>query len=144
MKKSVKTLEFKFERMLPITPGEAFDAWLNPKTPGTPWYESDDLILNAKVGGLFYWLLGENPHYGRFIEMKRPHRIQNSWMSPSTLGQESTVTITFKKVGDETLMILIHSDLPNEEVAKNHERGWNYFLDKLTTNLGKKKSRRKK
>ena len=44
--------------------------------------------------------------------------------------KESTVTVTFKKKGDETLMTLVHSDLPQyHELARGHEKGWNYFLD---------------
>jgi hypothetical protein len=46
-------------------------------------------------------------------------------MSPNTLGQESMVTLTFKKQGEETLMTLVHSDLG---LARGHENGWNYFL----------------
>jgi hypothetical protein len=50
-------------------------------------------------------------------------------MSPKTLGQESIVTLTFKKQGEDTLMTLVHSDLPDHELARGHEKGWNYFLD---------------
>jgi hypothetical protein len=50
-------------------------------------------------------------------------------MSRSTLGEESTVTVTFKKKGKNTLMTLVHSGLPDTEGGRGHERGWNYFLD---------------
>ena len=40
MNESTKTLEFKFERTIPAPPDEVFDAWLNPKIPGTPWHEA--------------------------------------------------------------------------------------------------------
>jgi uncharacterized protein YndB with AHSA1/START domain len=126
---SKKKLEFKFERTILATPEEAYDAWLDPKVPGNPWNEADKLILNPEVDGFFYWLIRENPHYGRFTELKKGSRIQNTWMSPSTLGEESMVSITFKKQGENTLMTLVHSDLPDCEAARGHERGWNYFLD---------------
>jgi hypothetical protein len=58
-----------------------FDAWLDPNIPGTPWHENDKLIINPKVDGLWYWLSsGGTPHYGRFMEIDRPGRIQYSWM----------------------------------------------------------------
>jgi hypothetical protein len=38
------------------------------------------------------------------------------------------VTATFRKQGEDTLMTLVHSDLPDHELARGHERGWNYFL----------------
>jgi len=137
-KNSQNTLEFKFERTIPAPPVEVFDAWLNPQIPGTPWHEAGKLILNPKVDGFFYWTFKPTgtPHYGRFTEVERPVRIQHTWVSPNTLGEESTVTVTFRKQGENTLMTLVHSDLPDDDKARSHERGWNYFLDKLVDNLG--------
>lgn len=37
--------------------------------------------------------------------------------------------MTFKKVGDETRMTLLHTGLPNNADGKGHEGGWTYFLD---------------
>jgi uncharacterized protein YndB with AHSA1/START domain len=128
VKTSEKTLEFKIERTIPASPDEVFDAWLDPKVQGNPWNAAEKFILNAKVDGLFYWLLRGTSHYGRFTEVNRPHQIQHTWMSANTLGKESKVTVTFKKQGAETVMTLIHSDLPDCEPAKGHEKGWNYFL----------------
>ncbi len=124
----MKTLELKFERTIPATPDEVFDAWLNPQVPGNPWNAAEKFILSAKVDGLFYWTLKNTAHYGRFIEFERPARMQHTWVSPSTSGNESRVTLTFEKRGDETLMTLVHSDLPDTEQARGHDRGWNYFL----------------
>jgi len=132
MKKGKKTLELKFERVIPAPPGEVFDGWLDPKTPGTPWNENDDLILQPKKGGLFYWLIRGTSHYGRFTKVQRPAVIQNSWMSRYTEGEESMVTVTFRKKGKDTLMRLVHTGLPNNQSGMAHQAGWNYFLDKLT------------
>jgi uncharacterized protein YndB with AHSA1/START domain len=130
---STKTVEIKFERTIPAPPSEVFDAWLDPKIPGTPWHENHKLIVNPKVDGLWYWLaLGGTPHYGRFMEIDRPVRIQHSWMSPNTLGQESIVTVTFEKKGEGTFMTLLHSGLPNEAMARAHEKGWNSIFDKFS------------
>lgn len=136
MKNSKKTLEFKFERMIPAPVAEVFDAWLDPKIPGNPWNAAEKLILDPKVDGLFYWLLKETSHYGRFTEFQRPGRIQHTWVSPNTLGQESTVTVAFKQQGEHTLMTLVHSDLPEHELARGHERGWNYFLGVFLEQFG--------
>jgi uncharacterized protein YndB with AHSA1/START domain len=35
--KSTKTVELKFDRTIPASPSEVYDAWLNPKIPGNPW-----------------------------------------------------------------------------------------------------------
>src|SRR5262245_55762331 len=136
MKNSAKTLEFTFERTIPAPPGEVYDAWLNPKVPGNPWNAADKLILNPKVDGFFYWSIKGTPHYGRFTEMERPVRIQHTWVSPNTLGEESTVTVTFEKRGGDTLMTLLHSGLPDDDKARSHEKGWNYFLGMFPEQFG--------
>lgn len=128
MTKPTKVIEFKFERTIPAPPDEVFDAWLNPKIPGNPWNAAEKFILDPKVDGLFYWHLKGTSHYGRFTAFERPGQIQHTWMSPNTLGQESIVTLTFKKQGEETLMTLVHSGLPDHELARGHEKGWAYFL----------------
>lgn len=137
MKNPKKTLEVKVERDIPAPPAEVFDAWLDPKVPGTPWYEGDKLILDAKMDGFFYWLISGTSHYGRFTKLARPARIQHTWMSRYTHGEESEVTVTFKKKGDGTLMTLVHSGLPDDEAGYGHEGGWNHFLDRFPKAFGK-------
>ena len=130
---STKTVEIKVERTIPAPASEVFDAWLDPKIPGSPWHENSKLIVNPKVDGLWYWLsIRGTPHYGRFVEIDRPSRIQHSWMSPNTLGEETTVTVTFQKKGEGTLMTLVHSGFPNDDKAKAHEKGWNSISDKFS------------
>lgn len=127
--KTKKTIEVTVERTIPAPPGEVFDGWLNSKIPGNPWNMADKLILNAHVDGCFYWTVHGIPHFGRFTEVKRPARIQHTWMSPNTSGLESSVVVTFKKKGNDTLMTLVHSGLPDTEGGRSHSKGWSYFLD---------------
>jgi uncharacterized protein YndB with AHSA1/START domain len=147
MKESTKTLTVKVERTISAPPGVLFAAWLNPKIPGTPWNMGEKLLLNPKVDGFFYWLVNGTPHYGRFTKIDPPRRIQHTWMSPYTLGQESTVTVAFKKKGAGSLMTLVHSGLPNDEGGRGHEDGWNQFLDvfpKQFADASRKKNKEKK
>jgi uncharacterized protein YndB with AHSA1/START domain len=133
---STKRLEFKVERTIPASVSEVFDAWLDPQIPGTPWNAAERFIADAKVDGLFYWTLQGTSHYGRFTDFERPRRMQHTWVSPNTLGEESIVTVTFKKQGEQTVMTLVHSDLPDHELARGHERGWNYFLGTFREQFG--------
>ena len=143
MNKSKKTMEVKLERLIPASPSAVFDGWLDPKVPGNPWNMGDKLILNPKVDGFFYWLVHDTPHYGRFTQVKRPARIQHTWMSPYTSGLESTVTVTFKRKGAETLMTLVHSGLPDTEGGKSHERGWKHFLDSYPKHFARAAGKKK-
>jgi uncharacterized protein YndB with AHSA1/START domain len=142
MSESKKTIEVNVERTIPAAPAELFDAWLDPKVPGNPWNMAEKLLLNPYVDGFFYWLIQGTSHYGRFTEVERPGRIQHTWMSRSTSGEESTVTVTFQKKGEDTLMTLVHSGLPASEGGRGHEKGWNFFLDnfhKKFTDASRKK-----
>lgn len=124
-----KSIEVKVERTIPAPAVEVFDAWLNPKIPGNPWSMAEKLLLNPEVDGFFYWLVQGTAHYGRFTEVQRPARLQHTWMSRSTSGEESTVTVTFQTKGENTLMTLLHSGLPDTDGGRGHEKGWNCFLD---------------
>ena len=130
--KPKKTIEVKVERRIPASVDAVFAGWLNPEIPGNPWHMADKLILNPEVDGLFYWAIHETAHYGRFTEVHRPDRIQHTWVSPNTLGFESSVKVTFTQQADETLMTLVHSGLPDTESGRSHDNGWNYFLDNFT------------
>jgi len=136
MNKPMKTIEIKVERTIPAPLDEVFDAWLNPQIPGNPWNAAEKVILDPKVDGLFYWTLKGTSHYGRFTEIERPGRIQHTWMSANTLGLESIVTLTFKKQGEDTLMTLVHSGLPDTDEGRGHEKGWNHFLEILREQFG--------
>jgi uncharacterized protein YndB with AHSA1/START domain len=128
MTDAAKTIEVTVERTIPAPLEQVFDAWLNPKTPGTAWHAADKFVLDAKVDGLFFWTIKGTAHYGRFTEVARPNRLQHTWMSPNTSGLESTVSVTFKSQGKETLMTLVHSGLPDTNQGRGHEKGWNFFL----------------
>ena len=137
MTDKAKTIEVKVERTIAAPADEVFDAWLGPKVPGNPWSMAEKLLLDPRVDGFFYWLIHGNAHYGRFTEVERPGRVQHTWMSRSTLGEESTVTVTFRKQGNSTLMTLVHTGLPDTEGGRGHEKGWNFFLDGFSGKFAK-------
>lgn len=136
----MKTLEYTFERSIDAPPDRAYAAWLDPKTIGSPWHEADQLILNPTRDGFFYLRHGQWPHYGRFTRVERSRRIQHTWVSRNTNGEESTVTVTFKKSGSGTLMALRHDHLPNTPGGRAHEEGWNHYLDIFSDTLKQRRS----
>ena len=129
MRNFTKAIELTFERTIPAPAEEVFDAWLDPKIPGNPWNAAERLILKPEVDALFYWMIRETAHYGRFTELTRPSRIAHTWVSPNTAGEESMVSVTFRPAGKNTVMTLVHSNLPDTPPAHTHEKGWASFLD---------------
>jgi uncharacterized protein YndB with AHSA1/START domain len=129
-----QTIELSFTRTIPATPAEVFGAWLDPTHPGNPWTGSRKVILDARVDGLFFFATAKEPswpHYGRFLAVDRNRRVQYAWMSPFTRGLESTVTVTFEKKGDDTLLTLTHAGLPDDDHGRLHEGGWEECLGKF-------------
>jgi uncharacterized protein YndB with AHSA1/START domain len=141
MTTDLRTLDLTIERMIPASPSEVFDAWLDPTHPGSPWHTAVKLIFNPAVDGLFYWGTptdgGEKPHYGRFTVVERPRKIEHTWMSPHTRGLESIVTLTFEPSGEETRVTLRHAKLPDDELARGHEGGWAHLLAGLVEHCSK-------
>jgi uncharacterized protein YndB with AHSA1/START domain len=124
------TLEIRLERVIGAAPAEVFDAWLDPKVPGTTWHAADKLMLDPRPDGMFFWRMNTTgtPHYGRFTRVERGSALEHTWVSPNTLGRESRVSVSFASCTEGTRMVLTHSGLPDNEQGRRHEQGWNYFL----------------
>jgi uncharacterized protein YndB with AHSA1/START domain len=93
------------------------------------------VILDAKVDGLFYHCVSheghEWAHYGRFVALDRPKRIEHTWVSEGTRGLESVVTLTFETKDGETLVTLRHSGVPDDDFGRQHREGWAFILDAI-------------
>jgi uncharacterized protein YndB with AHSA1/START domain len=123
------TIEVKAVRVIPAQPEEVFDAWLSAQVPGTVWHAAEKFIIDPRTDGLFYWRTSSQvPHYGRFTAVQRPARLEHTWISPNTQGRETEVTVTFERIDTGTRMTLTHTNLPDTEAGRGHDKGWNYFL----------------
>jgi uncharacterized protein YndB with AHSA1/START domain len=129
MDRAAGNLEIRIERTLQTSPDKAYDAWLDPKVPGTPWNAASKLVFDGRVDGLFYSRMKDTPHYGLFTVLERGREIRHTWMSPYTDGRESVVTVTFSEAGNDTLMVLVHTGLPDNDNGQAHRKGWTFFMD---------------
>ncbi|GAA0586449.1 SRPBCC family protein [Rhizomicrobium electricum] len=129
------TFELTLARAIPAPPATVFDAWLDPKKPGGPWFGVKALVLDPVPGGLFYHAVTfegrEWAHYGRFLVIDRPKKIEHTWVSAATRGLESVLTLTFAAEGEGTLLTLHHAGLPDDAMGRRHEEGWRLGLDGL-------------
>ncbi len=128
-------IELTVSRVIPAPPIEVFQVWIDPKSPGSPWFGCQRVIMNAVVDGLFYQSVQHEgrswAHYGRFLRLDKPRVIEHTWMSEATRGFESVVTVTLEPKGDETLVTLRHSDLPDDDMGRRHKDGWGFVLGAL-------------
>ena len=107
-------------------------------------YGADRVILNAVVDGLYYLAVKHEgrtwPHYGRFLEINRPRRVEFTWMSEATKGAESVVTVTMEPRGEQTEVTLRHSVVPDDDLGRQHQEGWTWILSALADALAARRS----
>lgn len=138
----MKTCDLTVTRTIAASPAEVFDVWLDARSPGGPWFGPQRVILNPVVDGLFYHSVEHEgqtwPHYGRFITLDRPHKIEHTWVSPATRGLESIVTLQFEPRGDQTEVTLRHTGVPDDEMGHQHKDGWDFILATIARRLAPK------
>jgi uncharacterized protein YndB with AHSA1/START domain len=137
-----KPLELSVTRSIAARPAEVYDAWLDSKSPGSPWFGARKAVVQPVVDGLFYHVVNfeghDWAHYGRFIALDRPSYIEHTWVSEATRGMESVVSLRFEAKGDETLVTLRHANLPDDEMGRRHGEGWGYALDGIESRFRRK------
>jgi uncharacterized protein YndB with AHSA1/START domain len=137
-----KQTELTLARTIPASPAEVYDVWLDAKSPGGPWFGCKRVILDAKVDGLFYHSVEhagrEWAHYGRFLTLDRPRRIEHTWVSEGTRGLESVLTVTFEPEGNQTRVTLRHTGVPDDDFGRQHGEGWAYVLGAIEQRFAKR------
>jgi len=64
----MKFTDITVTRTIPASSDKVFDLWMNPKSPGGPWFGAERVILNPVVDGLFYIAV---KHEGRILAALR-------------------------------------------------------------------------
>ena len=135
------------ERILPAPPAEVFRAWTDPAAlrifmcPGA--VTSAVVEVDVRPGGRFRIVMrdgdADRVHTGEYRVVDPPSRLVFTWHSPLTGPAGSLVTITLSPHADGTRLVLTHDELPSDEVAARHERGWGSILEKLARQLASTK-----
>ncbi len=120
---------------------EVFDAWLNPTIMskfmmGMPGMPESEVETDAREGGNFTVVMhyrGEKfSHTGKYMEISRPDKLVFTWASRHSVVDNSTVTLNFSKIKDNSTKIsLTHIRFIDEEARSGHEKGWSHILDNL-------------
>ena len=117
------------------SPERVFHAWTDPENVKAWLSLGGDTSIDPRPDGLFYvgMLWGGNilPHYGRYLRVEAPRLLEFTWVSETTRGKETVVTLEFVQRGKQTELKLTNEGLPDEDSAQKHAEGWTHFLDTL-------------
>jgi uncharacterized protein YndB with AHSA1/START domain len=132
----------RVERVLPVPPADAYDAWVDADRlrrficpePGTA-----EVAIDPRPGGSLRIVMAFPDRTrvieGEYLALERPHRLTFSWR-PQWREPESVVTVSFEPRGDgETLMTIVHSQLPPASVP-DYQRGWGSVCAQLGGQAG--------
>ena len=132
----MKLYDLTVSRTIPASVEAVFDVWIDPKSPGGLWFDCERVIINPVADGLFYHVFEHEgrlwPHYGRFVRIDRPRRIEHTWVSEATRGLETVVTFTLEPRDGQTEVTLRHTGLPDAEAVRQHEEGWTSIFSALS------------
>jgi uncharacterized protein YndB with AHSA1/START domain len=103
--------------------------------PGKQSWLGTDAEFDARPGGIYKIQVGgDHPALGEFVEVVPDEKIVFTfgWNEPGhpIPAGSTNVAITLIPEGDETLVRLVHSGLPDDAIT-DHEQGWQHFLDRL-------------
>jgi uncharacterized protein YndB with AHSA1/START domain len=131
----MKLIEITVTRAIAAPAEKVFDVWVDPHSPGSPWFGAERVILTPRVNGLFYLAVKHEgrtwAHYGRFLQIERPRKVEYTWVSEATKGVESVVAVTFEPRDDGTVVTLRHSGVPDDKMGRQHKQGWTWILSML-------------
>ncbi|MBX3162142.1 MAG: SRPBCC domain-containing protein [Deltaproteobacteria bacterium] len=145
----MKLTDLELSRQIPASPEEVYDVWIDPHSPGGPWFspntehQQSKIIFDAKVDGLFYhrvsaagqsWI-----HYGRFTQLERGKVVEHTWVCEATKGRESIVTTTFEPRDGGTFVKLSHTGFPDDEEGRGQSGGWKWVLGALAEAVANRK-----
>jgi glutathione S-transferase len=110
-----------------ISQAEHMQHWMCPAGFSVPSAQAD-----AREGGRYRveMLSPEGQRFvvgGRYLVIERPARLAFTWTwePPHSMANvETIVTIQLIQQGDETILTMTHTGLPNETERAEHEQGW--------------------
>ncbi|MGA3058925.1 MAG: SRPBCC domain-containing protein [Candidatus Bathyarchaeia archaeon] len=134
MKSKVKTIKQKV--VIPASPREVYDAYVDPKIHSK--FTGSKATGKAVIGGKFTaW---DGYISGKYLELEDGKRVVQEWTStdfPKGSGP-SRLELCFNKVPEGTELVMVHSDVP-EEQADEASEGWTeWYWDPLKKYFSKK------
>ncbi len=122
-------------RRVPAPPQMVFDTWTDPEQVrhwlGGSAMNVPHASIDLRVGGDYEYKLlspeGVNSRIlGTFLAVQKPEQLIYTWIVENDAGRspETTVSIEFLDLGDETEIVIVHEGFLDVGVRAAHEEGW--------------------
>ena len=115
---------------LPFPRGRVFAAWLSTDSVVAPVTKID---IEPQVGGHYRLTVGDGADaptmHGRIIAIEQDRRVRHTWRWDA--GKESVVDVRFDDTNDDTVVVLEHSELADDDDADRHSAGWDSYVEGL-------------
>jgi activator of HSP90 ATPase len=134
MKAKVRTIKQKV--VFPASPKEVYDAYVDPKKQSK--FTGAKATGKPMVGGKFTaW---DGYISGKYLELEDGKRVVQEWTSSDfPEGHNSKLELCFNKVPEGTELVMVHSNVP-EEQANDAADGWiEWYWDPLKKYFSKPK-----
>jgi uncharacterized protein YndB with AHSA1/START domain len=109
---------------------EGMRHWLSPSG-----FDPAEVTLDPRPGGRLFVAMrhgkGRWENHGEYVEIDAPRRLSFTWISASTEGRTTRVTVELEPDGAATDLVLTHADLGSPAMATNHALGWREILANL-------------
>ena len=136
------------ERTLAASPERVFAACVEAERLAEWWgpagFTAPSMQLDVRKGGRYRITMrppdGDAFHLrGEFREVERPRRLVYTfvWEEPDPDDQETVVTLTFERVGENTKLSLDQSPFKTDARYELHKGGWTETLDRLERSLAR-------
>jgi activator of HSP90 ATPase len=122
--------------VIPATPDEVYDAFMDPKKHSE--FTGSKATCSPRVGGKFTaW---EGYISGKNLELEKGKKIVQEWVTTEWPQDypPSRLELSFRDVGGNTELTMLHSDVPAEQ-ANELEEGWTDFYWKPLKDYFKKR-----
>jgi uncharacterized protein YndB with AHSA1/START domain len=130
-------------RIIDAPRAEVFRAWTDPDQIRRWWgpgeFTCPEAEVDARPGGAYR--LAMQPAAGEpfivggtYREVEPPARLVYTWRwetGPAADGSESLVSVEFRERGDQTELVLTHTEFPDSHGPAPYRMGWEGGLDKF-------------
>lgn len=129
--------EIRVERTLSAPPERVYAAWTDPALLSRWFCPNPDVELDVTadgvVGGRYRVDMGGRyVAEGTYTALEPARLVAFTWRWTTSTGPESHVRVELAPgEGGGTRLVLVHTDLEDDDDARGHGEGWELSLDRL-------------